>query len=75
MVKFHFFVRCDGWRDGGYENASFAETEKAAIATVNRWNAARDQLAARLGHAVDGYVKLLSVQEITDAEFAADYIY
>ena len=67
MVKFRFFVHCEGWRAGGYENAHFAENEKEAKRIVDGWNGQK-----RPGD--DGYVELLSTDEITVDEFVADYI-
>ena len=75
MVKFKFWVQCDGWKAGGYENAHFAENEKEAKKIVKRWNDERDEIAAFLGHPVDGYVTLLEVKEISVREFAEDCTY
>jgi len=61
MVKFKFFVHCN-WVNGGYENTHFARNAKDAEQTVIEWN--------KNGHTVD----LLSVEEITNEEFAEDYI-
>lgn len=69
MYRFKFFVRCKGWAAGGYENTHFAETEAQARATVDRWNSEYEQ------RGVDTRVTLLSTEKISDAEFAADYIY
>lgn len=69
MYRFKFFVHCKGWADGGYENCHFAETPAQAKATVDRWNSESAQ------RGVDTHVSLLSVEEISDDEFAADYIY
>ena len=69
MNRFKFFVHCKGWADGGYENSHFAETEAQARATVARWNSNYEQ------RGVDARVTLLSIEKISDAEFAADYIY
>ena len=64
MVKVTFFVHCNGWKDGGYENTHYAETAKDAERTIANWNAER-QLP----------VTLLSITPVSDAEFAQDYIY
>lgn len=64
MVKFKFFVHCDGWKDGGYENTHYAETAEDAKRIVADWNAE--------GRSP---VTLLSITPVTDAEFAQDYIY
>ena len=61
MVKFIFFVHCN-WVGGGYKNTHFARDAKEAEQTVTEWN--------ENGHPVD----LLSIEEITDEEFAEDYI-
>ena len=63
MVKFKFFVHCNSWVGGGYENTHFARDSKEAEQTVKEWN-------EQDGHRVD----LLSVEEITNKEFAEDYI-
>lgn len=61
MVQFKFFVHCAGWKDGGYENIHFADTANDAKRIVANWNA-------------DGIrTTLLSVEPISDADFAADY--
>ena len=69
MYRFKFFVHCKGWADGGYENMHFAESEAQAKATIDRWNSESEQ------RGVDTRVSLLSIEKISDAEFAADYIY
>ena len=74
MVKFEFFVHCSGWKDGGYKNTHFAETKQGAVDRVKRWNDEREQYAAQHECPMDSYVELLSVTEITDAEFAEDFI-
>ena len=69
MYRFKFFVHCKGWAAGGYENSHFAETKTQAKATVDRWNKEYEQ------RGVGARVSLLSIEEISDDEFAADYIY
>jgi len=69
MYRFRFFIHCKGWADGGYENCHFAETEAQAKATVDRWNREYEQMG------ISTRVSLLSIEEISDDEFAADYIY
>lgn len=61
MVKFKFFVHCDGWINGGYENTHFAENEKEARKTIDEWNA-------------NGKVTLLEIKKISKQEFIEDYI-
>ena len=63
MVKFKFFVHCVGWAAGGYENTHFANSAKEAKARVAEWN--KDN---------PGYVDLISITEISDAEFAEDFV-
>ena len=63
MVKFKFFVHCTGWADGGYENTHFANSPKEANARVAEWNKDRP-----------GSVDLISIEEISDAEFAEDFV-
>ena len=63
MVRFKFFVHCTGWKDGGYENTHFANTATEAKRIVASWNA-------------EGFrTTLLSVDPISNEEFARDYIY
>lgn len=69
MYRFKFFVHCKGWAAGGYENSHFAETEAQAKATVDRWNREYEQKGA------GARVSLLSIEEISNDEFTADYIY
>ena len=69
MYRFKFFVHCKGWADGGYENCHFAETQAQAKATVDHWNSEYEQ------RGVGSRVTLLSIEEISDEEFADDYIY
>lgn len=61
MVKFKFFVHCKGYKDGGYYNTHFANDEAHAKSIVEEWNKQ---------YSVD----LISVTEITNEEFAEDYI-
>ena len=88
MVKFTFYVHCDGWAAGGYENAHSAETEKEARSIIKTWNAEADARRARtiaeltesnpygirIPSAVDGKVDLIRIERVTDEEFAEDYI-
>lgn len=64
MVKFTFFVSCNGWKDGGYENIGYAESVRDAKRIVANWNA-------------DGnlQVTLFSITPISDAEFLQDISY
>lgn len=62
MVRFKFFVHCAGWKDGGYENIHFADTTTDAKRIVANWNSEGIRTT------------LLSVETISDADFAADYI-
>lgn len=64
MVKFKFFVHCKGWRDGGYENTHYAENEQQARDTIERWNAE--------GRSP---VSLISIEPVSNEEFARDYIF
>ena len=63
MVRFKFFVHCAGWKDGGYENTHFANTATEAKCIVASWNAKGVRTT------------LLSVEPISNEEFARDYIY
>ena len=63
MVKFKFFVHCDGWVAGGYENMHFAENGKVAKEIVSEWNKNKP-----------GSVSLISITEIRDAEFVEDFV-
>lgn len=63
MVKFKFFVHCSGWASGGYENTHFASSEKEAKARIAEWNKNNP-----------GSVSLISITEISDAEFAEDFV-
>ena len=62
MVKFKFFVHCDGWTSGGYENTHFANSDKEAKEIVSKWN--KNSTCS---------VSLISIEEISDAEFAQDF--
>ena len=63
MVKFKFFVHCAGWPSGGYENTHFANSTKEAKEIVSQWNK-NNQWS----------VSLISIEEISDAEFAEDFV-
>jgi hypothetical protein len=63
MVKFKFFVHCAGWAAGGYENTHFANSAKEAKERVAEWNKSKP-----------GSVSLISITEISDAEFAEDFV-
>ena len=62
MVKFEFFVHCKGWKEGGYYNTHFAYDEEDAKRRIAEWNK------------TEQHVDLVSITEITDEEFAEDYI-
>lgn len=36
MIKLVFFVHCEGWINGGYENTHYFETEKQAREWADR---------------------------------------
>ena len=63
MVKFKFFVHCPGYVNGGYENANFANSAKEAKAIIAEWNKNKNFS-----------VSLISITEISNAEFAEDFI-
>ena len=62
MVKTTFFVHCDGWKDGGYQNIHYHRDENEARKVVDEWNKRK--------HHVD----IISIEPVTDEEFAEDYI-
>lgn len=63
MVIFKFFVHCPGYVGGGYENTHSANSAKEAKAIVAKWNKNKP-----------GSVSLISITEISDAEFAEDFV-
>ena len=63
MVNFKFFVHCSGWAAGGYENTHFANSPKEAKAMVAEWN-----------KKTPNSVTLISIEEISNAEFAEDFV-
>jgi hypothetical protein len=63
MVKFKFFVSCNGWKDGGYENTHFAKSEKDAEKIVADWNKEYGE----------NRVKILEIKPISIQEFREDY--
>ena len=63
MVKFKFFVHCKGWIGGGHENTHFAESAQEAKNIISEWNTDKS-------HPVD----LISIEEISDAEFAENFV-
>ena len=63
MVRFKFFVDCPGYVGGGYENTNFANSAKEAKAIVAEWN--KNKTCS---------VSLISITEISNAEFAEDFI-
>ena len=65
MVKFRFWVPAKGWAAGGYENAHFANDAKQAHQIVDHWNE---------GKAEEDKVVIREIKEITEEEFAEDYI-
>lgn len=58
MIKMKIFVHCDGWIDGGYENILYFPTSEDA----------EDWLVENPN------CKKISLEEITEEEFAEDYI-
>ena len=65
MVKFKFFVHCHVV-GGGYYNTHFARDEEDAKSRIAEWN--------KQFEGTDYHVDLVSVTEITNEEFAEDYI-
>ena len=63
MVKFKFFVHCDGLASGGYENTHFSNSTKEAKEIVSKWN--KNSPCS---------VSLISIEEISNAEFAQDFV-
>lgn len=64
MVKFKFFVKCNGWKSGGYENIHFAKSEKSARQIVADWNKEYGE----------NRVEILEITPISIKEFSEDYI-
>ena len=58
MFKLRFFVHCDGWATGGYENAAYFEKKKQA----ETWLREHPDC------------EKLSLERVSVDEFAADYI-
>ena len=58
MFKLRFFVHCDSWKDGGYENVHYFKTETE----VEDWLKRHPKC------------KKLSLEVVTFDEFAEDYI-
>lgn len=63
MVKFEFFVHCDGWKDGGYYNTHFARNKTEAKRVINEWREKYKNVN----------IDLISIEKITN-KFAKDYI-
>lgn len=68
MVKFKFFVHCSGWANGGYENTHFAESKGQAKKAIAKRNAHYEESG------VDCRLSLISIEEISDADFAEDFV-
>ena len=64
MVKFKFFVKSSGWKNGGYENTHFAKSEKSARQIVADWNKEYGE----------NRVEILEITPISIKEFSEDYI-
>lgn len=58
MFKLRFFVHCNGWATGGYENTIYFEEKKQA----ESWLRERPDC------------ERLSLDRVSDEEFATDYI-
>lgn len=67
MVKFKFFVHSKGRIGGGYSNVHFATNEEDAKQRIAEWNKQFEKDPNRS-------FELISITEITDEEFAEDYI-
>lgn len=67
MFKYIYFVKCPGWKAGGYRNAGFAKTKADIKKHIQQAN---ERYAG-----TECSVSLLKVIEISDAEFAKDYIH
>jgi hypothetical protein len=61
MVKTTFFVHCDGWVEGGYQNVHYHHDEREAKQVVDAWNKNRH------------YVDIVSIEEVSEEEFLEDY--
>lgn len=58
MFKLRFFVHCEGWVDGGYENVQYFTTAEAADKWLKR----------------NSHCERLSLEQVTLEEFSEDYI-
>ena len=58
MFKLRFFVHCNSWECGGYENVQYFTTAEAAEDWLKR----------------DSYCQKLSLEKVSVEEFAEDYI-
>lgn len=68
MVKLTFFVHCTGWKEGGYENVHYFETEKEARDYIKRDNERLKEIKS------DCYVSIVKIEEVSLEEFAEDYM-
>lgn len=58
MFKLRFFVHCNGWECGGYENVQYFTTAEAADDWLKR----------------NSHCERLSLEQVTLEEFSEDYI-
>lgn len=58
MIKLKFFVHCQGWADGGYENTTYFTSVKEARYWLSQ----------------NPNCEMISIEEVSIREFAEDYI-
>lgn len=68
MIRYKYFVRCSGWVNGGYENTGFATSETEAKKHIEESNLRYEKAG------VDCHISLLSMEQISNKEFAEDYL-
>lgn len=59
MFKLTFFVRADGWKDGGYENAHYFMSAREAYEWMDMWKV---------------YCSFVSLESVSKEDFAKDII-
>lgn len=68
VIRYKFFVHCSGWANGGYTNTDFALSEAEAKKRIEESNLRYKKAG------VECHLSLLSMEQISNEEFAEDYL-
>lgn len=68
MIKLVFFVHCKSWKNGGYENTHYFQTENEARSWAKTENQRLQKISGEYG------IEVRSIEAVSQEEFSEDFM-